>query len=198
MLIAPAEGDAHRNSAYEELMNYLNRSRMLALLVSLFVVFVFTDSSVAQHRGVAGHDNCILTSSGRKTCGTAAQASTAPLIDASGNRVARADQATIIGGRPAGCPHRYCGCGLRKYLGINDKRLNLASNWARLFPRVAGPGPGVAAVRSGHVMYIERSVGNGQWLVRDYNSGGGLSRLHVRSVRGYTFVNPHVSMVASN
>jgi hypothetical protein len=180
-------------------MNYLNRSRILALVVSLFVVFIFTDSSVAQHRrGVASNDGCVLSNSGRKICGNAAQASTAPLIDASGNRVARADQATIIGGRPAGCPQRYCGCGLRKYLGINDKRLNLASNWARLFPRVAGPGPGVAAVRSGHVMYIERSVGNGQWLVRDYNSGGGLSRLHVRSVRGYTFVNPRARMVASN
>jgi hypothetical protein len=39
-------------------------------------------------------------------------------------------------------------------------------------------------------MYIESSAGDGQWLVRDYNSGGGLSRLHVRDVRGYTFVNP--------
>jgi hypothetical protein len=180
-------------------MNYLNRWRILALLVSLFVVFIFTDLSVAQHRrGVASNDGCVLTNNGRKICGGVAQASTAPLIDASGNRVARADQATIIGGRPAGCPDRYCGCGLRKYLGINDERLNLARNWARLFPRVGGPGPGVAAVRSGHVMYIERSVGNGQWLVRDYNSGGGLSRLHVRSVRGYTFVNPHTRLVASN
>jgi hypothetical protein len=40
-------------------------------------------------------------------------------------------------------------------------------------------------------MYIEGSAGNGQWLVHDYNSGGGLSRVHVRDVRGYVFVNPH-------
>ncbi len=181
-------------------MNYLNRSRILALLVSLFVVCILTDSSVAQHRrGAVSNDKCVLTNDGRRICGTAAQAGATPLIDASGNRVvARAEQGTIIGGRPAGCPYRYCGCGLRKYLGIADKRLNLAWNWARLFPRVGGPGPGVAAVRSGHVMYIERSVGNGQWLVRDYNSGGGLSRLHVRSVRGYVFVNPHATLVASN
>ena len=40
-------------------------------------------------------------------------------------------------------------------------------------------------------MLIESSAGNGQWLVRDYNSGGGMSRLHIRDVRGYVFVNPH-------
>src|SRR5690242_17922704 len=26
------------------------------------------------------------------------------------------DEGTIIGGRPADCPHAYCGCGLRKHL----------------------------------------------------------------------------------
>jgi len=176
----------------------MNCYRVFGLLVSLLVVFLFTDPSAAQHRrGVVNQHDCVLTNTGHRICGAAAQARTVQVIDGSGNRVARADQATIIGGRPADCPYRYCGCGLRKYLGIADKRLNLASNWSRLFPRVAGPRQGVAAVRSGHVMYIERSVGNGQWLVRDYNSGGGLSRLHVRDVRGYVFVNPHV-MLASN
>jgi hypothetical protein len=101
-----------------------------------------------------------------------------------------AESGSIIGSRPAGCPHRYCGCGLRKYLGISDARLNLASNWARLLPREAGPRPGLAAVRRDHVMYIEAAAGNGQWLIRDYNSGGGLSRMHVRDVRGYVFVTP--------
>jgi hypothetical protein len=97
----------------------------------------------------------------------------------------------IIGGRPSGCPHAYCGCGLRKYLGLDDVRLNLAWNWATLFPREYTPRPGLAAVRSHHVMYIEAEAGNGLFLIRDYNSGGGLSRLHVRDVRGYVFVNPH-------
>jgi hypothetical protein len=128
-------------------------------------------------------------------CGSSAQSLSAKAARTSA-AYASGDGA-VIGGRPAGCPHRYCGCGLRKYLGLSDKRLNLARNWARMFPRVAGPAAGVAAVRSGHVMYIERSVGNGQWLVRDYNSGGGASRLHVRDVRGYVFVNPH-AILASN
>jgi hypothetical protein len=113
-------------------------------------------------------------------------------MDPNGNRIVRmTDAGAVIGGRPDGCPHAYCGCGLRKYLGLADKRLNLASNWARLFPHEAAPRPGLAAVRSGHVMYIESAAGDGQWVIRDYNSGGGLSRVHVRDLRGYVFVNPH-------
>jgi len=151
-------------------------------------------------RRVAGHraENCTMTNEGRRFCMNAdSQAAMAtvpdvPVVDPIGNRAyAMADAAQIIGTRPSGCPHSYCGCGLRKYLGLEDTRLNLASNWARLFPRESGPRAGLAAVRSGHVMYIEGSAGNGQWLVRDYNSGGGLSRVHVRDVRGNVFVNPH-------
>ena len=156
-------------------------------------------------RRVAGHsaENCTMTNEGRRVCmGAASQATIAavpdvPVVDAAGNRAyAMADAAQIIGGRPSDCPHSYCGCGLRKYLGLEDKRLNLASNWARLFPREGAPRAGLAAVRSGHVMYIEGSAGNGQWLVRDYNSGGGLSRVHVRDVRGYVFVNPHTALAS--
>jgi len=130
--------------------------------------------------------SCVLTNDGRQICGGLAAQAYAPAMGGGFARYARvADEGAVIGGRPAGCPNRYCGCGLRKYLGLE------ASNWARVFPRVAGPAVGVAAVRGGHVMYIEGAAGNGQWLVRDYNSGGGLSRVHVRDVRGYVFVNPH-------
>jgi hypothetical protein len=181
----------------------MNCSRLFALLVSLFVVVAFTDPSAAQHRRGAAQAQCVLDNNGHKVCGAGALSAravdasgnpAARAVDASGNPVTRVSGGTIIGGRPPGCPHAYCGCGLRKYLGIADTRLNLASNWARLFPRVSGPRAGVAAVRAHHVMYIEHSVGNGQWLVRDYNSGNGLSRLHVRSVRGYVFVDPHVRL----
>jgi hypothetical protein len=115
-------------------------------------------------------------------------------VDANGNAV------TFIGGRPAGCPHSYCGCGLRKYLGLSDKRLNLAWNWARLFPRTQAQA-GAAAVRAHHVMLLVRHVSGSRWIVRDYNSGDGLSRIHERDVRGYVFVNPraatHVAMQSS-
>lgn len=111
-----------------------------------------------------------------------------PFTDPNGNR------AQVIGGRPAGCPARFCGCGLRKYLGLSDTRLNLASNWARLFPRTAAHS-GAAAVRKGggHVMLLEQQISGTQWLVRDYNGGRRLSWLHVRDVRNYIFVNIFVN-----
>jgi hypothetical protein len=177
----------------------MNRLSIMAVLIAFPLSTLFDLPALAdpvkQHRSAATKASCTLTNDGRRMCGSSAQSLSAKAARTSA-AYASGDGA-VIGGRPAGCPHRYCGCGLRKYLGLSDKRLNLARNWARMFPRVAGPAAGVAAVRSGHVMYIERSVGNGQWLVRDYNSGGGASRLHVRDVRGYVFVNPH-AMLASN
>lgn len=125
--------------------------------------------------------NCTLTKNGRQICSPHYRAAHTASLDANG---------TIIGGRPAGCPHAYCGCGLRKYLGLSDKRLNLAANWARFFPHVASPRPGLVAVRRHHVMYIEAAAEKERWLIRDYNSGGGLSRLHVCDIRGYVFVDP--------
>jgi hypothetical protein len=110
---------------------------------------------------------------------------------AGGYETITVDNGAVIGNRPDGCPHAYCGCGLRKYLGLTDKRLNLASNWRRFFVRVPHPRAGLAAVRNHHVMYLESQAADGEWTVRDFNSGGGLSRLHVRDVRGYVFVDPH-------
>ena len=107
----------------------------------------------------------------------------APVIDASGN------DTQIIGGRPSGCPYQFCGCGLRKYLGINDARLNLAWNWARLFPRTQAR-PGAAAVRHHHVMLLVSQVSGSIWTVRDYNGGKHLAWIHDRDVRGYVFVIP--------
>jgi hypothetical protein len=174
---------------------------MKRLIVILFGVLIVVFNGPAEsrplhHRSHAAakvHDDsgCNFTNIGRVICGPAAAAGGTRVVAVRRGVVMTVDEGTIIGGRPGDCPHAYCGCGLRKYLGLSDKRLNLASNWRKLFPRAAGPAAGVAAVRSGHVMYIESSAGDGQWLVRDYNSGGGLSRLHVRDVRGYVFVNPH-------
>lgn len=97
----------------------------------------------------------------------------------------------IAKGAPPGCPfRRFCGCALAKYLGITDKRLNLAWNWQRIFPRRPQPAPGYAAVRRGHVMLLVSQVSGSEWLVRDYNSGRGLSRIHVRSIKGFVFVDP--------
>ena len=106
-------------------------------------------------------------------------------VDANGNG------ARMIGGRPTGCPHAYCGCGLAHYLGLHDRRLNLAWNWARLFPRTS-PHSGAAAVRRGHVMLLQEHIAGPLWRVVDFNGGRHLSWLHERNVRGYVFVEPGV------
>jgi hypothetical protein len=122
---------------------------------------------------------------------------------ASGNMSRQAKRATIhyvinaygnvVGGRPAGCPHSFCGCEASLYLFGHDRAdLNLASNWARKFPRTA-PAPGMAGVRNHHVFVLMRHVGGRNWLVHDGNSGHGLTREHVRSISGYTIVNPRAA-----
>ena len=98
-------------------------------------------------------------------------------------------KAEVIGGRPPGCPHAYCGCGLRLYLGLRDVRLNLAWYWAKLFPRTYAH-PGAAAVRHHHVMLLLAHAYGTIWTVRDYNGGRHLSWIHERDTRGFVFVEP--------
>ena len=118
-----------------------------------------------------------------------ARTRSASAIDANGNTV-------VIGGRPAGCPHRYCGCEASRHVfGKIRPELNLASNWIKYFQRTT-PAPGMAAARPGHVMVLVQHVDGDNWLVHDGNSGGGLTRRHVRSIRGHVIVNPHATRVA--
>ncbi|WP_441235448.1 hypothetical protein [Bradyrhizobium sp. 930_D9_N1_4] len=99
----------------------------------------------------------------------------------------------VIGGRPAGCPSSFCGCGAAiRVFGRVVPELNLASNWLR-FPRAA-PAPGMVAARRGHVFVLEQSLGGDMWMAYDANSGGHATRMHARSLRGYTIVNPRGSM----
>jgi hypothetical protein len=113
-----------------------------------------------------------------------------------GRAVVRAQvdrQAQILGGRPAGCPRKFCGCAASiKLFGKIRADLNLASNWLRKFPRTS-PAPMMAAARRGHVMVLLEHVGGDRWLTYDGNSGKGLTRIHVRSIRGFAVVNPHGS-----
>jgi hypothetical protein len=177
----------------------MKRLNIMAVPIALLLVACVTPAEAYRAKRQQASGTCSFTNDGRQVCGEAVAGRVAAervaVVDAAGNRAVRAaDDGTVIGSRPSGCPHSYCGCGLRIYLGLADVRLNLASNWARLFPRESAPRAGLAAVRSGHVMYIEAAAGDGLWLIRDYNSGGGLSRVHVRDVRGYTFVNPHAQV----
>jgi hypothetical protein len=103
-------------------------------------------------------------------------------------------KAEVIGGRPAGCPHRFCGCALSlKIFGAIKPALNLAANWKRKFPKTH-PAPGMVAARNGHVFQLVRQVKGTRWVVYDPNSGGGKIRIHERDIGRYTIVNPHVRM----
>lgn len=96
----------------------------------------------------------------------------------------------VVGGAPTGCPpRRFCGCAISiDYFGKPDPKLFLAANWLR-FPRTK-PAPGMVAARKGHVMKLLAHVSGKQWQVYDPNSGKGLTRIHVRSISGFTIVNP--------
>jgi hypothetical protein len=91
---------------------------------------------------------------------------------------------------PAGCPARaFCGCGASvRVFGHSVRDLWLAANWYR-FPRAA-PAPGMAAVKRHHVFVLEAELGRGWWRVYDANSGHHATRVHARSISGFTIVNP--------
>jgi len=107
-----------------------------------------------------------------------------------------ADEGRIVGGRPAGCPHAFCGCGTSLHIfGRIIPELNLAANWRRFPP--AYPAPGMVAWRWGHVFAIESVNGDGTVIAYDPNSGGHRTRIHTVSLRGYHVVNPHGERLAS-
>lgn len=98
----------------------------------------------------------------------------------------------VIGGRPSGCPHQYCGCSASlQVFGKIVPALNLAANWLQ-FPRTA-PAPGMVAARRGHVFVLKEHLGGNVWMAHDGNSGRHLTRLHPRSIIGYVIVDPHGS-----
>lgn len=101
----------------------------------------------------------------------------------------RHGSATIVS-HPAGCPARaFCGCGAAvRVFGRPVRDLWLARNWFK-FPRTS-PRPGAVAVRRHHVFVLEQHIGGDLWQVYDANSGGRQTRIHARSIAGYTIVSP--------
>jgi hypothetical protein len=111
-------------------------------------------------------------------------------IRVSMHRERRAESGAIVA-HPSGCPRRaFCGCGAAVHVfGQPIRELWLAANWFR-FPRAA-PGAGMVAVRRHHVFVLEADLGGGVWRVYDANSGRHVTRIHARSIAGFTVVNPH-------
>jgi hypothetical protein len=149
----------------------ISLSKISMIFVAIFLSTAITSIADAKHR----HTH-------------ARHARISRAIDANGN---------VVGNRPEGCPHAFCGCEASRYLfGAIRPDLNLASNWIRKFPRTS-PAPGKAAVRNHHVMVLMSYVSGSDWLVHDGNSGGGLTRNHVRSINGYIIVDPQGSRLAA-
>ncbi len=67
--------------------------------------------------------------------------------------------------------------------------------WYR-FPRTS-PASVMVAVRRHHVFVLQHHVAGDVWMVYDANSGKRQTRLHHRSIDGWTIVNPHGSRLAS-
>lgn len=155
--------------------DYEHRNRIAELIVWLLIFVVLNIIYVAVARAEPGDKY-----------ETSIRVAVPPHAKPAGHRTA---PAVVASGRPIQCPHRYCGCDLAiEVFGKADPSLFAAAAWFR-FPRAA-PAPGMVAVRKHHVMRLIEPVGN-HWRVRDPNSGGGLTREHVRSLSGFTIVNPN-------
>ena len=111
-------------------------------------------------------------------------------IDANGN-----DSVTYLP-HPAGCSYlriRFCGCGARNALGIDDRRYDVAGYWADHY---RGSTP--VASWGYHVAIIRELYGDGTALLEDYNSGGHMSRLHRRSIAGAQILGGSAGAYASS
>jgi len=164
----------------------------IVLFASFFVVLSSSASDARPSRPPVAASECNVTMpcdfSGSQQRGFEQRA----IPNRNAMAAAESSQGHVVGGRPAGCPRSFCGCGASiRVFGSIVPGLNLASNWLR-FPRTA-PAPGMVAARRGHVFVLEQHLGGDTWMAYDANSGGRATRIHARSLRGYTVVNPRAA-----
>jgi hypothetical protein len=106
---------------------------------------------------------------------------------------------TVTGGRPSGCPAKFCGCGASiEVFGQIIQRLNRAANWFRDFPHVAytNASAGMVAGNSRHVFVLKEHLRNDVWLVKNYNGADHKTSLQERRLSQYTVVDPRGSRLA--
>lgn len=170
-----------------------------ALLVAAITLACVASNAEARqrHKPLIASDQCNLSGPNSMPCEGVAASARGEYIARSGfgsaQKVYRqhvSDVGAAVVAHPSGCPARaFCGCGAAvRLFGSPIRSLWLAANWFK-FPRAA-PAPGMAAVRQHHVFVLEADLGGGVWQVFDANSGGHQTRIHARSIAGYTIVNP--------
>jgi hypothetical protein len=106
-----------------------------------------------------------------------------------------ATSGTEVVSHPEGCPQsQFCGCGVSvRVFGHSVRDLWLVQNWYR-FPRAEAAAGNVAILGSRHVAYIVQAYGDGTATLYDPNSGGGLTRVHRVSLRGWAVVDPRATV----
>jgi len=166
---------------------------MAAILIAVSLPLVGSTAQ-AKHRHHSHHkishtvsvgSSCALDNNGRTSCQGAVE------TRQRSRQAVSSDGAMLP--HPSGCPRvAFCACGASvRVFGKSIRSLWPARAWYR-FPRTS-PASGMVAVRAHHVFVLESQVDGSEWLISDYNSGGHQSRRHVRSIAGYTIVNPHAS-----
>lgn len=110
-------------------------------------------------------------------------------------RFSRVESAGEVVSHPEGCPRsQFCGCGVAvRVFGRPVRDLWLVQNWYR-FPRAEAAAGNVAILGSRHVAYILQAYGDGTATLYDPNSGGGLTRVHRVSLRGWAVVDPRATV----
>lgn len=136
----------------------------------------------------------------RRAQQTAEQFSAAPAQSFNQESGSRHASDTVVGGRPTGCPSRWCGCQASiEIFGKIVPYLNLAANWLRSFPHVAhsAGAPGMAAARPGHVVVLREHIAGNRWIIKDGNYAGAA---HIREadLSSYTIVDPRGGKLAMN
>jgi hypothetical protein len=95
------------------------------------------------------------------------------------SRFGRRNGAVAAGG---GRPSAWCGWWLGNHLGLSDRKLWLARNWASVGHNAGQPDVGVVVVWRHHVGIITGRSGSG-WIVKSGNDGHAV-RERVRSIAG--------------
>jgi len=88
----------------------------------------------------------------------------------------------VAGGGGGGRPAAWCGWWLGNQLGMSDRNLWLAKNWASVGSNAGGPGVGVVVVWRHHVGIITGREGS-QWVIKSGNDGHAV-RERPRSIAG--------------
>lgn len=82
-----------------------------------------------------------------------------------------------------GRPSAWCGWWLAGHLGMHDRRLWLARNWASVGRAASGPAPGVIGVMPHHVFKVLAVLRHG-WVLAISGNDGHAVRTRPRSTRG--------------